>query len=62
MKAEKIRAFIKYSFPRHIALPTLDTEMTRVYVENLTKELDELERLAKIGKEIEKASAWYPIL
>ena len=56
MKAEKIRKFIKCSFPKQPPLLlTLNSEMTKIYVETLNKELDELERLAEIGKAVETA-------
>lgn len=58
MKAEKVRAFIKYSFPKKLfTIPSVDTEMISVYIDTLMKELDELERLAKIAKEIEEGNA-----
>lgn len=58
MKAEKVRAFIKCSFPKKLfTIPSVDTEMISVYIDTLMKELDELERLAKIAKEIEEGNA-----
>ena len=55
MKAEKIRKFIKCSFPKQPPLLlTLNSEMTKIYVETLNEELDELERLAEIGRATEK--------